>query len=171
MTQVGTDTIDRIRAREILLGDRFKPKRKDIDTPPLLLEAGIPPESLRVVGFPADEAMNIKRASKEDETGTLYTALCVCAALRWRVDDQPVLNMADVQALISQDIDLLNTLAAVILPILGVTKGAVQEAKNGSGVQTGAAAGPNGAGGGESPSNSDTAPQSDASDPSNTATS
>lgn len=171
MTQVGTDIVDRIRAREILLGDRFAPRRKDIDTPKMLLEAGFPPESLRLVGFPADKSMEIKAASQKDENGTLFTALCICGALRWRADDEPVLTMTDVQALIGQDVGLLNTLARVVLPFLGLNKEATDDAKNGSEVQKVGAAGPQNGGGSESQTTGDSTPSENASSESNGATS
>lgn len=171
MTQIGTDIIDRIRAREVLLGDRFKPREKDIPTPQLLLDAGFPQDSLRLVGLPADKALGIKEAALQEKTGVLYSALCVCACLRWRADNEPIFAPADVQALIGQDVSLLNDLAAVVHEFLGVRAKAVTDAKNDSGVQTEGADGPKSDGGGESPSASDSLPPESVSEPSSTATS
>lgn len=129
-----SEIVDRIQAREILLGVQFQPKREDIDTPQILLDAGFPANSLRLVGFPATEAMQVRAAAKGDDT--TYAGLCVCHCLYWRADDQPVLNMTDIQVLISQDIELLNTLAAIVFPFLGIGQSATGKAVTNEAVET-----------------------------------
>lgn len=172
MTQFGTETIDRIRAREILLGNRFAPRKKDIDTPPLLLlEGGFPPDVLRLVSVSADEGMKIKHASKDEPTGTLYSALCVVQTLRWRSDDEPVFAVTDVPTLCKQDIGLLNTLAAIVHPfLLGRSAQAVADAKNGSAAAS-KADGQKNDGGTASPDTSDLQPHEPVNEQSTTPTS
>ena len=159
--------IDRLKARAILIGTQFKPKEKDIETPQLLLDAGIPADSLRLIGLPAKKAIELRSTAKGDEA--LSSALLVCACLRWRDPSTnppyaPILNMADAPALCEQDVDLLNVLGPIVADFIGLNRQKeVDDAKNDS------EATQKNSGGSESPVTLDTTPQELAREPSNTA--
>ncbi|HEV2583783.1 MAG TPA: hypothetical protein VGT44_23205 [Ktedonobacteraceae bacterium] len=164
------EIVDRLSARQFLLGDDFRPREENIPTPQLLLDKGFPAESLRLVGFPADKAKQLSDTSNGNQV--LYVALCTCACLCWRADGQPVFNMADAPMLACErDYGLLNALAVPVKPFLGIGPAAVDNAKNDSEVQTKGAAGPKNVGGTASPNDSNFPPSEPASEPSNEQTS
>jgi hypothetical protein len=166
--QIVDQIIDRMGARNLLLGVRFQPKREDIATPQILLDAGFPEGSLRLVSFSAATARDLSKAADGDNI--ILGAFYMAQTMYWRADDQPVLSMTDVPTLVAQDFSLITKVSTVINKFLGFEDKAAEAAKNASSVQK-AAAGPKTDGGGESPSSSDSTPQESVSDPSSTPTS
>jgi len=123
--------------RNLTLGSAFSPKVEDIPTPDFLTARGVPDDLLRLVGMSATARLLIATTFGTDEAEN--TARLVCATLRYRdaggTDGQgtPVYFMSDAAALAEKDFDLLNALAQLVKPFLGLgaIATAVEHAKNG----------------------------------------
>ena len=126
--------------RNLLLGPAFQPKVLDIPTPQALLDKGVPADILRLVSMSATERYNVY-ASFSDTTLMLNSALLVATALRMRDEGgpdgkgTPVFSAVDARVLIEQDAELIDALAGIVKPFLGIgnTTALVDAAKNDSG--------------------------------------
>lgn len=121
--------------RSLTLGATFQPRVKNISTPDLMTAKGAPDDLLCLVSMSATDRIALSTAMGADSA--VNSALLVCKTLRYR--DAPttaVYEMTDAAALAAQDYDLLEVLAGIVKPFLGLGDVAaqVEAAKNVSAV-------------------------------------